>query len=80
MESFKQPLVVHWVNGDFIQNVFLWISTGIKENNKEKIEYGFSRGYNHISEVERLYGKNYHLEQNKQLLNTLSVRLGYENV
>jgi YD repeat-containing protein len=30
---------------------------------------------------DQLHGvKNYHLEQNKQLLNTLSVRLGYENV
>jgi hypothetical protein len=75
MDSFKKQQVVHWVNGNFIQNVFLWISTGIKENNIEKIEYGLNRGYSHISEVERLYGKNYHLEQDQQLLNTLSINL-----
>ena len=75
MESFKKPLVVHWVNGSFIQNVLLWISIGIKESNIEKIVYGLNRGYNHISEVERLYGKNYQLGQNKQLLDILSIKL-----
>jgi hypothetical protein len=63
MESFKKPHVGHWINGSMTQNVLLWVSTGIKENNIEKIEYGFSRGFDWISEVKRINGTNYHLEQ-----------------
>ena len=71
MESFKKQHVGHWINGSMTQNVLLWVSTGIKENNIEKIEYGFRRGFNWIDEVKRLYGTNYHLEQDEHFLNAL---------
>jgi hypothetical protein len=44
MESFKKTFH-HWINGDFIQNVALWISTGIRDNDINKIKFGIERGY-----------------------------------
>jgi hypothetical protein len=70
MESFKKP-VANWVNGDFIQNCAIWISTGIKNNNVETVKYGFERGYEIIFENEKLYGKNYHGENEKLLMDIL---------
>jgi len=75
MESFTKPHVGHWINGDMTQNVLLWVSTGIKEDNIKKIEYGFSRGFSWIAEVKRLYGTNYHLEQDEYFLNILNKKL-----
>jgi hypothetical protein len=70
MESFKKSLH-HWINSDLIQNVALWISTGIKENDLEKIKFGFERGYNEISETIKNCGNNYNLEKMKEMIDML---------
>ena len=74
MESFKKSLH-HWINSDLVQNVALWISTGIKENDLEKIKFGFERGYNEISETIKNYGNNYNLEKMKEIIDLLHLRV-----
>ena len=74
MESFKKSFH-HWINSDLVQNVVLCISTGIKENDLEKIKFGFERGYDEIMGTIKNYGNNYNLEKMKEMIDLLHMRV-----
>jgi hypothetical protein len=60
MESFKKTFH-YWINGDFAQNISLWISTGIRDNDVDKIKFGIERGYQ--------------LKRNKELIDLLYLQI-----